>query len=501
MSRQEGFSRRATLSLPVLLAATWRMPTAGAQEGALVETAKGRLRGLVQGGSHAFRGIRYAAATGGTARFLPPGDVAPWTGTQDATAFGASAPQLRGAPEPLGHWYNAIERMDEDCLFLNVTTPRPDGARRPVMVWLHGGSWNTCAGTAPGFDGTALALEGDVVVVTLNHRLNLFGAINLGGDDPRFADSGNAGVLDMVAALRWVRENIPRLGGDPGNVTIFGQSGGAAKVAALMNLPAAKGLFQRAIVQSCSGGLRLSTPEESARQARELASRLDMPRADGAALQAVPFERLLEAMRSVPGMFRPVLDGRNVGRHPFDPDSTPVAAGVPLMIGNAATETTYFLAAVPGNFDLDRAEVLRRLRRWLGRDEAEVGRIYEAYQEADPTASPSDVLVSVSTDYNYRRNTMRLAALHAGSGAPVYAYVYDWKTPVRDGRLRSPHTVEVPFVFGTTKAASALLGMAPTCLCCRSKPCRAGRPSRAAGTRTIPGWHHGLATRPRPARR
>src|SRR4051795_7807850 len=170
-----------------------------------VETTGGKVRGLAANGVQSFRGIPYAASTEGANRFLPPQSAVPWSGVREATAFGHSAPQLPASNDELGNWYSALQPVGEDCLSLNVWTASPAG-RRPVMVWLHGGAWVSCAGSAPGFDGTALARDGDVVVVTINHRLNLFGYIKLDDPDERFAQSGNAGVLDMLAALRWVRD-------------------------------------------------------------------------------------------------------------------------------------------------------------------------------------------------------------------------------------------------------------------------------------------------------
>jgi para-nitrobenzyl esterase len=439
------------------------LPGAGrAAGGPVVETAHGRLRGVRADGVVSFKGVRYGETTGGANRFLPPVPVVAWSGVRDADGFGASAPQVVSLQEPLGRWYGAIQPISEDCLYLNIYTPAPIHGRRPVMVWLHGGGWTSCAGTAPGFDGTHLALHGDVVVVTINHRLNVFGYLNLGDADARFADAGNAGVLDMVAALRWVNENIVAFGGDPGNVTIFGQSGGAAKVTALMGLPAARGLFHKAIAQSCSGGLRLDGAEESSRQAHALATALEVE-PTGAALQAVPMERLLAAMKTIADPFRPVMDGRNFPGDPFDPSAPATARDVPLMIGNAATEATLFMAlAGMGNFSLDEAEAEKRVGRFLGVDAARSKAVIEAYRAAHRGTTPSEVLASVATDYMYRRNTTRVAALQAAAAkAPVYAYVFDWRTPVLNGVLQSPHTLEVPFAFGTTEAAVALVGSGP----------------------------------------
>ena len=426
-----------------------------------VDTTGGKLRGSAVGGVSCFKGIPYAASTAGSNRFRPPAPVAPWPGVRDAIAFGSSAPQLPPSSDPLGVWYSALEPMSEDCLFLNVWTTGA-AEKRPVMVWLHGGAWVSCAGSAPGFDGTVLARDGDVVVVTINHRLNLFGYLKLDDPDDQFAQSGNAGVLDMVAALRWLQDNAAAFGGDPGNVTIFGQSGGGAKVSALLACPAARGLFHKAIAQSCSGSLRLAPPEEAAALAHGLAKKLGIDRPTMSALQAVSVDKLIPMMKGMPPVFRPVLDGVTFSANPFDPTAPESTGNITTMFGNAATECTLYMATNMANFSLDAAEVERRLARFLRTDSAATARIIDAYSSAMPTATPSQIMAAVTTDYTYRRNTTREAALQSAvAHAPVYTYVFDWRTPVRGGLLQSPHTLEVPFVFATAPAAEALVGTGP----------------------------------------
>jgi para-nitrobenzyl esterase len=421
----------------------------------IVETTLGKMRGTAAAGFEVFKGIPYAASTAGSNRFLPPQPATPWTGVRDALNFGHSAPQPPyHAPERAA--FAAIEAISEDCLTLNVFTPAT-GHRfgRPVMVWLHGGGWWVGAGSAPALDGSNLARHGDVVVVTINHRLSILGHMPLADRDERFADSGNAGILDMIAALRWVRANAGAFGGNPDNVTIFGQSGGGAKVCALMATPAAQGLFHRAIAQSCSGSLRIVGPEEAARLAHSVATQLGMASFSGEQLQAVPLEKLTAMMR---GTFRPILDGRTFTRHPFDPDAPPTAAGIPFMAGNVATETRIQLASADiGNFSLDMREVQRRLARFLRIDDAETARILEAYRTADPNATPGDLLGAVTTDYHYIRNTRRAATLQSVH-APAYSYLFTRRTPVMNGILRSPHESEVAFIFGTTAAAAHMVG-------------------------------------------
>jgi para-nitrobenzyl esterase len=327
------------------------------------------------------------------------------------------------------------------------------------MAWIHGGAWAFGCGSAPGFEGLNLAKFGDVVLVSLNHRLSAFGYLQLDDRDERFADSGNAGMLDVVAALRWIRDNIAGFGGDPRNVTVFGQSGGGAKVSALMAMPAAQGLFHKAIAQSCSGSLRGLERTAAARMSQDLATRLGLPAATGEALQAVPMDRLLAAAR---GGFRPVVDGRSLPRHPFDPDAPPISAAIPYMAGNTATETTANAAGDRNSFLLGADEVRQRVARTLRTDEAGTTRILEGYRAAYSAASPSELMMAITTDYQYKRNTLRQARLQAAAAkAPVYAYVFTWRTPVMDGLLKSPHMEELPFIFGTTDAAAAWVGRSP----------------------------------------
>ena len=426
-----------------------------------VETSDGKIRGLSSNGAQSFKGIPYAATTAGANRFLPPQKPVAWAGVRDMRDFGHSAPQLPASNDDLGNWYSALQPTAEDCLSLNVWTASSTG-KRPVMVWLHGGAWVSCAGSAPGFDGTVLARDGDVVVVTINHRLNIFGYIKLDDPDERFAQSGNAGVLDIVAALKWVRDNIAAFGGDPANVTIFGQSGGGAKVSAMLACPAAQGLFHKAIAESCSGSLRLATQEEAAANAHGLAQKLEIERPTAAALQAVPMEKLIPLLRGMPPVFRPVLDGITFPANPFDPAAPAGANSIPTIFGNAATETTLYMAANMANFSLDAAEVARRIGRFLKTDEGATKRIIDAYRDAMPDATPSTIMAAVTTDYTYRRGTTLEAILQSrAASAAVYTYVFDWRTPVRDGLLQSPHTLEVPFVFGTAPVAANLVSSGP----------------------------------------
>jgi len=458
-------ARRTVLKSAVSLAGTGLL--AGTAPGLalaaadpVAETTHGKVRGVTDDRVHVFKGVRYGDTTEGANRFMPPQPPRKWAGVADAKAWGASAPQVVGKPDPFNAWYTATQPVSEDCLFLNVFTPGlRDNGRRPVMVWLHGGAWTNCAGTAPGFDGTNLARDGDVVVVTVNHRLNVFGYVQLDDQDDRFADAGNTGVQDMIAALHWVRDNAAQFGGDPGNVTIFGQSGGAAKVVALMGTSKAHGLFHKAIVQSCSGGRQIDGQQEAAAQAHDLAAALGLSRLTGDALRKVSMNDLIKATKGIADPFRPVIDGRTFKSDPFYPDAPGISSHIPLLIGNANTEMTYYLQVDPGNFSLAMADVKRRMGHFLKLDDASVDHLIDVYRTSYPAYTPSELLTTMSTDYVFKRNTLKVASLQARhAAAPVYAYVFARETPIRGGVIHAPHTEEVPFIFGTTEAAAAMLG-------------------------------------------
>lgn len=425
------------------------------------ETPHGRVRGQVRGEGLAFLGLPYGADTGGARRFLPPAPVAPWAGVRDATALGDAAPQAARPRSPLFDWLGLRGAVSEDCLRLNVHTPGLAGAR-PVMVWLHGGAFAFGTGNSPGYDGGALAARGDVVVVTVNHRLNAFGYLTPETDDPRFAQSGMAGMLDLCQALEWVRDAIAGFGGDPGNVTLFGQSGGGAKAAILMAMERAKGLFHRAIVQSPSSGFLVQEPEETRPYAAALARELGLTPGDMAGLQAAPMDAVLAAMGRViaaNGMadrFRPTIDGISLKGHPFHPEAPAISAGIPVMIGYAEHEASFYLAADRARREgMSDDDLLARVARFMQVDEDEAAGVVAAYARTHAGASNIDLLTDIAGDHLYRLTTIEggLAKARQG-GAPVWLYAFRWESPAAGGILRSPHTAELPFVFGRTDLAA-----------------------------------------------
>lgn len=425
--------------------------------GKTVEISSGKIRGKVYDGIHAFKGIPYGAPTGGKMRFMAPAKPTPWSGVRDCFTFGHQSPQNMNYVEVLAPQANgAAEGYDEDCLCRNVWTPDPSTSRkRPVMFWCHGGGYAQESGSWPWVDGEALSRRGDVVVVTINHRLNLFGYFHLGDlGGQKYAASGNAGMLDLVAGLMWVRDNISQFGGDPSDVMIFGESGGGAKVSTLLAMPSARGLFHRAAIQS-GPGLRANTRDAANALTHAMLAKLGISSGGIDDLQTLPVGTLLSAMKSVqstPGMragFGPVLDPAILPAHPFDPIAPAISSGVPLIIGCNRTEQTFFSLRDDDAFHLREAALAKRFAAIA--PDADAPRILATYKAAYPNASPSDIFFLAGTDRGVRRGSIRLAERKAAQrSAPVYMYLFAWNSPALGGKLRSPHTAEIPFVFDNT---------------------------------------------------
>lgn len=448
-------------TLPALLP----MRSAVAAEPVVVDIDSGKLRGLRDGVAVSFKGVPYAAPTGGANRHMAPRPVAGWSGVRDAVRWGDRCVQERETygDAPILRWYAQAEPFSENCCVLNVYTPALDAAKRPVMVYIHGGGYVTGGGGGRVLDGSNLAKFGDVVVVTLNHRLNVFGYLNLGHLDPEFGDAANAGQLDIIAALQWIRRNISAFGGDPGNVTLFGQSGGGSKIMVLMGMPGAKGLFHKAINMSGTSGTTVAPALATEAYADEFLRTLGIGKGNLRKLQETPVEAMLLARRAAVAArregSRPVVDGRHVLDGPMTPQGLPLHASVPLLMGTANTEATFYFAADKRHLNLSTKQVKDRLMGQFGVDEARAEAIMADFRKDGPDRAPSDVLVTIITDTLFRIPMLQAAELKANAKqALVYFYNFVWRSPVDGGIWGSPHAIDIPFAFGNTDGATELAG-------------------------------------------
>jgi len=467
--------RRTLITGAAALAAYAALPRAGftaEKRSPVVATTNGKVRGYRDGEVSVFKGLRYGADTGGARRFSPPVAPEPWTDVKDALAYGPASMQPGKGEDG--------ETLSEDCLFLNVWTPAvlgkkgpgksglADGGKRPVMVYIHGGAYNGGSGASPWYEGTKLAKRGDVVVVTVNHRLNAFGYLYLARlfDDPSVADSGNVGQLDLVLALRWVRDNIAAFGGDPDRVMLFGQSGGGAKIATLMAMPAAKGLFHRAATMS-GQQVTVGGPFNATRRAKAFLDKLGIK--DLAALRALPADQMLNGLKAIDpiagsgGVYMgPVLDERTLDRHPFFPDAAPTGLSVPMMCGNTHDETKGFIGWDAKAFPRTWDEVIARLpAQFNARIDIDPETVVAFYRQTYPSYSPADVYFAASTAGRSWKAAILQDEARARAGAPAYAYQVNWRSPIQGGIFGAPHTIDIGLVFGTLDAKGSIVGTGP----------------------------------------
>jgi para-nitrobenzyl esterase len=458
---------------------------------AIVTTTAGKVVGFIRHGIYTYKGIPYGETTEGANRFKPPLKPKSWEGIRSCRSYGPIAPQVaarRNFGDEAGfltNWDDGLQRMygagaDENCLCLNVWTPGVgDGKKRPVLMWLHGGGFD--AGSShemPCYNGENLAYRGDVVVVSINHRLGVLGFIDLSGYGDQYRSAGNAGMLDIVAALEWVRDNIVEFGGDLNRVTVFGQSGGAGKVSVLLGMPAAKGLIHRAIVQSRGDALSPVMPADARRLADQVVAELGLSKETIDKIQTVPFIDVINAGRGAikklwtpaaqgaypayhldtfdigQPLFTPVLDGVIVPGQTSFPRASEVSADVPLMIGSTLNET-FYATSHPEYELMTESELEYEVRRTFGDWTPQVIR---AFRNRTPNAKPFDLWSQIGASF-FRDNTLKMAKAKAALGkAPTYVYWFWWKTPILGGRPGAFHTAELPFVFANTDLCDTWTG-------------------------------------------
>jgi para-nitrobenzyl esterase len=445
----------------------------------VVETSAGRVEGITQDGLRVFKGIPFAAPPIGRLRWRAPEPVEPWTGVRQARSFGNASPQITpGVPEDtppdqrlLSDSLAVKEPQSEDCLYLNVWTPGLDDARRPVMVWIHGGGFQTGAGSLPLYDGGTLSARGDVVVVTINYRMGPFGFLNLnevtGG---RIPATGNEGLLDQIAALEWVRDNITAFGGDPSNVTVFGESAGGISVDCLLAMPRAQGLFHKAVSQSGPAGLVYHRLETAVRFAERFLDVLAIGTSDVDALYSATTERLFDAalemiprQAAVPDhqlgrlFMKPVADGKVLPTMPIEAIANGSADGIPMIVGYTQDEMKVY-GMDPVIAGLDEAGLVEQFQRlspnWNARATVDVFRRARAKSGAPTT--PSELFVAIETDRATRIPALRLVEAAQHRGNPAYHYVVTWCSPLFGGILGAMHTIELGFLFGTHDSSESM---------------------------------------------
>jgi para-nitrobenzyl esterase len=464
ITRRTFMGSAAAAGVTILIPGRWAaaQDARGASMTAAVQTTSGRVRGLARNGVNQFWGLPYGASTEGANRFMPPVKPAPWTAVRDCFQVGHRAPQDPEGPISEVWSLDRREPDGEDCLTINVFTPGLGNGRRPVMVWLHGGGYAGASGNWLLYDGSNLARKEDVVFVSVNHRLNLFGFLYLAelNAGEKWAKSSNVGMQDIVAVLSWIKENISNFGGDPGNVTIFGQSGGGGKVTTLMAMPSAKGLFHRAIAMSGStirGGQRAAATKAT----EEFLSRIAVKPNQLEDIQKIPFQKLQEAFFLRPGIQGlaggPVVDGKTLPRDPWFPTAPEESATVPFMQGSVATEDGWTDPPFP--LEMPEQEMLDRVKRIVRNDEPKAKELIALYRRVHPGISNTDVWLIMNSDNTRRASAQLLAELKVAQGkAPAYQYYFNWRSPVHHGQLKSYHTLDIPFAMYNVDIAASMTG-------------------------------------------
>ena len=429
--------------------------------GTVVTTRQGKVEGSVEHGIHVFRGIPYARPPLEQRRWRAPEPMPAWTGTRPATAFGHPAPQNNPSTRFVAALIGSGAEHSEDCLYLNVWTPKPDNGRRPVMVWIHGGAFVIGTGSTGLYNGGRLARRGNLVVVTINYRLGALGFLNLHALDDRL--EANFGLRDQIAALEWVRDNVEQFGGDPDNVTVFGESAGGMSVATLLGTPAADGLFHRAVAQS-GAAHNVSETAVAARVGEELCRQIGLDKPNVERLRKLPLGEVLVAQARASlklglpiGLlpWQPSIDGDVLPRQPLDAIEAGAARHVRLIVGTNVDEWRLFMFADPKGRRLDEDGLRRRLGRFLPAEHSAernwIDAVLGAYAGPDGRWTPTERWIAFQSDRVFHNPADTLAQAHAAAGGATYRYLFTWTPPLVGPWLGAFHGLEIPFVFGTVR--------------------------------------------------
>jgi para-nitrobenzyl esterase len=443
----------------------WKGGTMVSSSKVVVNTRSGKIEGIQENRQYAFVGIPYAAPPVGDLRWLPPHPVKPWQGVRRAKKFGTIAPQNPLAGAEMMPALIVNEPQNEDCLFLNIWTSSVDNARRPVMVWIHGGAFIIGSGSQTMYRRNTLVPRGDIVLVSINYRLGAFGFMNLkevtGGKIPA---TGCEGLLDQIAAIEWVRDNIENFGGDPDNITVFGESAGAMSIGCLMSMPPARGKFQKAILESGAANT-VSSLDESAAVAEQFLDILGLTGNDIDALGSVKVETLLSAQQRLGDImrerdnrvtpFQPVVDGVEMPEIPIEAIRKGSASGIKTLAGTNLEEFKLFAIMEPGFQSIDEAEAAKRLQRLIPPEH--VSSVMAAYQKGrkkrGESTSAAEILTAIQGDLMFRIPAVRLVEAQCRNRQPAYNYLFTWKSPVMGGVLGACHVLEIGFVFGNYDGA------------------------------------------------
>ncbi len=424
----------------------------------IIETDKGKVRGEYENGLFTFKGIPYAAPPIGEKRWLPPEPREPWQGILEASEFGAISPQITVEPTDFQvPGFSVLGAQSEDCLYLNIWTSKLEAASLPVMVWIHGGGFNTGSGSQPISLGDILALRGDVVMVTLNYRLGILGFLNLnevtGG---RIPATGNNGLLDQIAALQWIKNNISAFGGDPDNITVFGESAGGMSIGCLMAIPAARGLFHKAILESGTGA-QARPLDQCVEMSESFLEATGLKSNNTTGLREISVSRILEAQEKLtlksPGgvtPVAPVVDGKVIPKRPLDAIKEGAAKGIITIVGNNLEECKLFRIRRPELATADEATLSQICSAFIPKQH--ISRVIDTYKKArnerGESTSPSELMAAIQTDVMFRIPVTRTLEAQCQNGMAAYHYLFTWKSPALNGLLGACHALEIGFVFG-----------------------------------------------------